>query len=259
MTAVNFAPLFDGEIADFIDLTHPMKVGMPVWPTHPPFCQEVIESIERGDVACNHALCLSEHSGTHFDAPLHFVLDGKSIDEMSLSRFFGRMATIDARHCAPRDTVDINQIIEFEEKHGSIKAGDAVFFHFGWDRYWNDPAPHERFLRDWPGLSQEASEYLRDRRVGVVGCDCLSIDPYGSANFPAHNILLGAGILVGENFANLGHLPPYCFLIALPLAIAGGSGSPIRAVALVKASVPPFSKAGLSDPVATDGIQRSEA
>jgi kynurenine formamidase len=259
MTTVDFTELFDRDLTDFIDLTHPMKAGMPVWPTHPAFCQEVVESYERGDVACNHALCLSEHSGTHFDAPLHFVPDGESIEEIAVSRFFVRMATINAQDCRPCEAVDLDRIIEFEERHGAIQAGDAVFFHFGWDRYWNDPAPHERFLRDWPGLSQEASEYLSDQNVSIVGSDCLSIDCYGSTDFPAHNVLLGAGILVGENFANLGRLPPYCFLIALPLAIVGGSGSPIRAVALVEPPAPSSIKQNPSDQAQASNIERIEA
>ncbi|GAK71934.1 hypothetical protein RRU01S_23_00090 [Agrobacterium rubi TR3 = NBRC 13261] len=259
MKTVDFTALFDKDVTDFIDLTHPMKVGMPVWPTHPAFCQEVVESFERGDLACNHALCLSEHSGTHFDAPSHFVPNGKSIDKIALSHFFGRMATIDARDCTPCEAVDVARIIEFEEKHGAIQAGDAVFFHFGWDQYWNDPAPHERFLRDWPGLSQEASEYLWDRDVSIVGSDCLSIDHYGSTDFPAHNVLLGAGILVGENFANLGRLPPYCSLIALPLAIAGGSGSPVRAVALVESSTHSSLRQDPSNPAQAGSILRTKA
>ncbi|MGK6316598.1 cyclase family protein [Neorhizobium sp. DT-125] len=226
--------LFRQDRFNFIDLTHPMKEGMPVWPTHPAFCREVIESYDRGDVACNHSLCLSEHSGTHFDAPLHFIKGASSIAEISVEQFFGRMAVIDAQDCAPCEAVGVDRILKFEDRHGPIEPGDAVFFHFGWDRYWKDAAQEDRFLRDWPGLSQEASEFLRQRGVRIVGSDCLSIDCYGSSTFPAHNILLGGNILIGENFANLGQLPPYCFLTALPLAIAGGSGSPARAIAIVE-------------------------
>lgn len=137
---------------------------------------------------------------------------------------------MDAKPC---EAVGADRILTFEASHGHIEADDAVFFHFGWDRFWNDASKHDRFLSDWPGLSKEASELLRARGVRVVGSDCLSIDHYGSPDFPAHKILLGADILVGENFANLGQLPPYCFLTALPLPIEGGSGSPARAVALV--------------------------
>lgn len=235
----NLTALFKENRFRFVDLTHPMKEGMPVWPSHPAFCQEVIESYDNGDVACNHSLCLSEHSGTHFDAPLHFIRGAQSIADISLEQFFGRMATIDAKDCAPCEAVTVDRILEFEERHGPIEAGDAVFFHFGWDRYWNDISQRDRFLNDWPGLSQAASELLQEKGVRIVGSDCLSIDCYGSSNFPAHNILLAENILVGENFANLGTLPPYCFLMALPLAIAGGSGSPARAVAIVETITAP--------------------
>lgn len=232
----NLAAAFSEDNFAFIDLTHPMRHDMPVWPTHPRFCQEVIESYDNGDVACNHSLCLSEHSGTHFDAPLHFIRGGTSIAQVPPVQFFGRMATIGALDAFPCEALGAERILAFERSHGPIQAGDAVFFHFGWDRFWSDTAQHERFLSDWPGLSKVASELLVERGARIVGSDCLSVDRYGSSDFPAHKTLLGADILVGENFANLGRLPPYCFLVALPLAIAGGSGSPARAIALVGTS-----------------------
>ena len=227
--------LFDDDL-DPIDLTHRMRAGMPVWPTHPHYRQEVVESFDRGDVACNHALCMSEHTGTHFDAPLHFVPGGRSIADVPVDRFFGRMVTIDARDTPPATALGPEAISDFEAHHGAIAPGDAVFFHFGWDRFWSDPQQGHRVLEDWPGLSRETSLLLVERGVRIVGTDCLSIDRFGSSDFPAHNILLGADILVGENFANLGLLPPICTLVSLPLAIEGGSGSPLRAVALVSRS-----------------------
>ncbi|MGO4569814.1 cyclase family protein [Rhizobium sp. 2YAF20] len=247
MAEINaLAKLFGNDQFSFIDLTHPMKEGMPVWRTHPPFCQDVIESYDDGDLACNHSLCLSEHSGTHFDAPLHFIKGAKSIADIPLQQFFGRMATISAQDCAPCEAVGVDRILDFEDLHGPIETDDAVFFHFGWDRFWNDALHQDRFLKDWPGLSQAASEYLLDKDVRIVGSDCLSIDRYGSTDFPAHNILLGSDVLIGENFANLGQVPPYCFLAAMPLAIAGGSGAPARAVALVRSPTAPNQMAAAS-------------
>ncbi|TIN63028.1 MAG: cyclase family protein, partial [Mesorhizobium sp.] len=219
------AKLFETEAVSFVDLTHPMKPGMPVWPTHPHYCQEMVESYDRGDVACNHALAMSEHTGTHFDAPVHFIRGGAAISGIPVERFFGRMVTIDARGCRPRQAVEPDAVFAFEAEQGRVRQGDAVFFHFGWDRFWDDPAT---FLADWPGLSRQASELLVERGARIVGSDCLSIDCFGSEDFPAHNTLLSAGILIGENFARLGDLPPWCFLISLPLAIEGGTGSPLR-------------------------------
>ncbi len=224
--------LFDRDGATLVDLTHPLRPGMPVWPTHPCFRHEMVESYEQDDVALNHALALSEHTGTHFDAPLHFLPGGRSIDRIAPERLFGRMATIAATASAPCEAVGISLLLAFEAAHGPIRRDDAVFFHFGWDRFWNDPAPQERFLKDWPGLSADAADWLVARGVRIVGSDCLSIDCFGSPDFPAHKRLLGADILVGENFANLGRLPPFCDLVTLPLPIVGGSGSPLRAVAL---------------------------
>ncbi|TPL85041.1 hypothetical protein FJ948_24740 [Mesorhizobium sp. B2-3-12] len=104
---------------------------------------------------------------------------------------------------------------------------------FGWDRFWDaDPAS---FLADWPGLSRAACDLLIERGARIVGSDCLSVDSFGTDEFPAHNAMLSAGILIGENFARLGELPPRSFLITLPLPIEGGTGSPMRAVALVEA------------------------
>lgn len=214
-----------------IDLTHPLKVGMPAWPTHPHYCQQVVESFDRGDVACNHALTLCEHTGTHFDAPLHFVPGGASIADVAPDRFFGRMVTISLTGLKPRTAVQPGALLDWEARHGPIVAGDAVFFHFGWDRYWTDPRHHAEFLSEWPGLSAAACMLLLERGVRLVGCDCLSIDCFGSTEFPAHRTLLGAGILIGENFANLGAAPPVCALVTLPLPIVNGSGAPLRAFA----------------------------
>jgi kynurenine formamidase len=219
-----------------IDLTHRMKNAMAVWPTHPPFRQETVESIESGGVSCNHSLCMSEHTGTHFDAPLHFVVGGQPICDVPLERFFGRMVTIDARSAVPRSEIGPELLSAFEREHGKIRQGDAVLFRLGWAEFWDDPLDNSRFLRDWPGLSRATCELLVERKVSIVGADAMSVDRFGTTDFPAHNTLLRAGILIGENFANLDRVPPICSLIALPLPIENGSGAPMRAVALLDES-----------------------
>jgi len=83
----------------------------------------------------------------------------------------------------------------------------------------------------------ERCDLLIERGARIVGTDCLSVDCFGSEDFAAHNTLLSAGILIGENFARLGELPPHCFLITLPLPIENGTGSPLRAVALIEGAV----------------------
>ncbi len=219
--------------ARLIDLTHPLRNDMPVWPGHPVFQQTVVSSFEKGNTAGNHSVCLSEHTGTHFDAPYHFVPDGRTIDRVPLERFFGRLLTIDATAQVADSDLPPGAILAFEAAHGPIKPGDAVMFRYGWDVFWEHPTNAARFSVDWPGLSRTAAELLVNRGVRLAGTDCLSIDRAGSTTFDAHHILLGADILIGENFANLGLLPPICRLTALPLPIEGGTGSPVRAVAHV--------------------------
>jgi len=214
-----------------VDLTHPMENGMPIWPGHPLFEQVSVASFADGDIACNHSLSLSEHSGTHLDAPAHFVEGGMTIDQIPLERFFAPLCVIHASDLAPDTELSVSRLEEFEATHGAITPGSAVLIHFGWDRFWAHPQEGERFLKDWPGLSAEAAQMLVTRSASIVGCDCMSIDRFSSTTFPGHRILLGAGVMIGENFARIGELPARCWLSALPLKISGGSGAPLRAIA----------------------------
>ena len=213
-----------------IDLTHRLRQGMPHWPNHARFGLALVESVATGGVCCHHAVSLGEHTGTHLDAPKHFLeRDGAPIDQMPLSAMFGRLATIDVTGMAAGGLVQPEQLTRWERAHGGIAPGDAVGFHFGWDRHFSaDPV---RFLAGWPGLSQALCEALVARGVRLVATDCISIDSSGQDGYAAHYTLLGAGILIGENFNNLGLLPPLCAVATLPLPIEGGTGAPIRAIA----------------------------
>ena len=225
---------------EMVDLSHVLEADIPSWPTHAKYTHCLMESYRLGEQSCHYQLTLSEHSGTHFDAPLHFLGDGKGIDEMPLSSFFGRLATIPAGDIAPCGLLGRDHIEAWEERHGEIRSGDGVLFHFGWDRLWKTRPEGAAFLKDWPGLAHDACEYLVARKVRMAGTDAMSIDGFTSTELPAHYTLLGASVLIGENFNNLARLPPFCTLAAFPLPIRGGSGSPVRAVAFV----PPAETAG---------------
>lgn len=219
--------------AEIVDLTHTLRNGMPVWKEHPKFEMAAVSSLEQGDVATVHSLCLSEHTGTHFDAPCHFIEGARSIDRVPPKRFFGRLATISAESLPDRTELGADAIERFEAEHGQLRAGDAVAFSFGWARFWEHPTEAERFSRDWPGLSRQAAELLAARGVSLVATDCMSIDRFGTPDYAVHKCLLQADILIGENFANLHALPAWSELIATPLPILGGTGSPVRALALL--------------------------
>lgn len=220
---------------EWVDLSHTLEEDIPAWPTHARFGRALYESYELGDAACHYGLMMSEHTGTHMDAPLHFIAAGDAhygIDEVPLERLAGRAATIEATDLAPRETLTVDHIRDWEKKYGSIEQKDRVLVRFGWDERWATGPEGRRFLEDWPGLGQDAAEYLVEKEVSLVGCDTLAIDASGDEKFPAHYTLLGSEVYIIENLKNLDLLPPFCTFMAFPLKIRGGSGSPVRALAL---------------------------
>jgi kynurenine formamidase len=224
------------ESFEVVDLSHTLEEDIPAYPTHARFGKTLYESYEFGDAARHYGLTMSEHTGTHMDAPLHFISEGPAhygVDDIPLERLMGRAATIEATDLGAGDLLGVERIEAWEAEHGSIEAGDGVLVRYGWDRRWTSGPAGRRFLEDWPGLSGEAAEYLVGKGISLVGCDTLAVDATVSAENPAHYTLLGSEVYIVENLKNLDRLPSFCFFLALPLKIKGGSGSPVRAVALV--------------------------
>lgn len=211
-----------------VDLTHPLREGMPKWPTHASYGHELVECYTRGDVARHFRLDMDEHSGTHLDAPVHFVAGKATILEHPIDTLFGRAATIDAADLAAGAELDADRIRQWEADNGKLDVGDAVLLRFGWDRHWATGGD----FAQWPALSPAAAEYLVAVGVRMVATDACSPDLPGSDN-PVHHRLLGNAVLIGENFCRLGELPAWSFLMTLPLPIQDGSGSPVRALAFV--------------------------
>lgn len=221
--------------SEWIDLTHTLEEGIPVWPTHARFGHTLYESYELGDVACQYGLSIGEHTGTHMDAPLHFIASGPAhygTDEMPLDRLAGRAATIQATDLEKGDELTKERIQSWERENGEIVAGDRVLIRYGWDVRWGAGKEGRTFLEPWPGLAGEAAEYLVGKGVPLVGCDTLAVDATYNEDNPAHYALLGNETYIVENLKNLERLPAFSFFMAFPLKIKGGSGSPVRAVAL---------------------------
>jgi kynurenine formamidase len=194
------------------------------------------ESYEFGDDACHYGLSIGEHTGTHVDAPLHFIPEGPAhygIDAVPLERLAGRAATISVTDVGPGGLLSAERIRAWEGEHSPIESQDKVLIRYGWDERWTIGPKGRRFLEDWPGLGRDAAEYLIEKGVTLVGCDAVGIDAAGSDGYPAHYALLGSEVYIAENLKNLDQLPPFCLFMAFPLKIKGGSGSPVRAVALV--------------------------
>lgn len=222
-----------------IDLSHTLEEQMPVWPTLSKYYHTLWFSIHFGDDATAYQLVMNEHTGTHVDAPGHYMPPGhpehKWVDEVSVETWMGRAVLINCRELEPRSTVPASRVEDWEAEHGRIKTGDIVVFDFGWCAKWASRPDDTEFMKDWPGLGIECAGLLVERGVNAVGVDTLSPDVYASEGDPVHRTLLGNGVVIIENLANLDGLSPFFYLIALPLKIKDGTGSPIRAVALVPA------------------------
>ncbi|MGO2659975.1 cyclase family protein [Mycetocola reblochoni] len=222
-----------------IDLSHRIEERMPSYPTHSRFFRTLWESYWHGERAVAYQLLLNEHTGTHVDAPAHFMRDGHEqhrwIDEVDPTLLLGRGVVI---HIADGDVDDglygIDVLERFEREHGAVRRGDVVLFDTGWHRKWALKPDSDAYLVGWPGPTEELALALVERGISAAGSDNIGFDKHGTEGFPAHYALLGNGILIMENLAALSELPPSFQFLGMPLNIVGGSGSPIRAVAFVE-------------------------
>jgi kynurenine formamidase len=168
---------------------------------------------------------LSTHTGTHIDAPSHFIRDSSTIDKIKVSRFVSRSILIKIPKKADQQ-ITLNDIINCK-----INANDTVVFATGWEKW----SKKDNYMINNPGLSLDAAEYLVSNRVNAVAIDGPSIDRGVDNNFDIHSTLLSNDIPIIENLCNLEKLSSVksFMLIVNPLKLVGASGSPIRALALV--------------------------
>jgi len=220
---------------EITDLSRPLEQGMPAWPTQARYGSIIYDSYEYGGDALHSQITFSEHTGTHVDAPVHFIPEGLTIDEMPLESLMGRGVKIDVSGIM-KNSLEPEIIRDFEKREGCIKEGDIVLFRFGWDKKYALQPDSGDYLKDWPGLSAEAAELLAERKIKAAGCDTLSLDPYKNKGHPAHHILLGKGIAIIENICNLDRIPVFSYIIGMPLKFKRGSGSPLRLAALTEKS-----------------------
>lgn len=230
-----------------MDLTHPYDEQTLYWPTAPSqFDKETLfyGQTDRGYFYSAFKIATPEHGGTHLDAPIHFAEGRQTTEAISLERLIGPAVVIDMSDAASRDRdalLTIDHIQRFEREHGDLSLGTIVLVRTGWTRFWpdarqylGDDTPGDAANLHFPGISAEAAHALVDRGVAAVGIDTASLDHGPSRDFLAHRILMEAGIPGFENVADLDAVPPRgADVIALPMKIAGGSGAPLRIVAVV--------------------------
>jgi arylformamidase len=203
----------------WIDVSVALHTGMVHWPDNPPVLVERTLDMERGD-ACNVSkLSLGAHTGTHMDAPLHFLRDGAGIDTMPFDATIGPARVIEIR-----DTVSISP---GELAAHSIRAGERILFKTANSaRCWQT----DDFVEDFVYIAHDAAAFLAARGVRTVGVDYLSVGGFRADGAATHRALLGAGIWIIEGL-NLAQVQPGAYdLICLPLRLLHADGAPARAI-----------------------------
>jgi len=210
-----------------LDLTLTISKNLPMFPGSPK-PQFISWSTIKKDGYNLELLFLSSHSGTHMDAPYHFIKNGKKIHEIPVSRLTNNAILIKLRKKA-NQAISKNDIIKFEKKHGIIPTNATIIFATGWQKNLQST----NYFKKNPGLSVSAAKYLTSKKINLVGIDSPSIDLGNEKKFSVHQILSKNNILIVENLTNLTKIPGNYFkLVVLPLKLKDATGSPVRAIAL---------------------------
>ncbi len=208
-----------------VDLTLPISEDLPGFPGSP--APGFLSWSDLKEDGYNlELLFMSSHSGTHIDAPYHFVRNGQTVDEVPVERLMRTAILIKAPKAANGE-ISKSDIISFEQKNRVIPDQSTVIFHTGWQKNLS----RKNYFTQNPGLSKAAARYLASKHTNLVGIDSPSIDPGRDHGFGAHHLLLKNDILIVENLSNLEKIRQVEFsFTALPLRLNGASGSPVRAV-----------------------------
>ena len=232
-----------------VDLTHAFNARAPYWPTSPSgFTLDTLSAgpTPGGWYYSAYAFRAPEHGGTHFDAPVHFAEGRATAERVPLERLVAPAVVLDVTAQAAAN-VDYQltraDVLAFEARHGRIRPGTIVLLRTGWSRRWpdrkaylGDDTPGDASRLHFPSFGEGAARLLvQERRVAALGADVASIDHGQSKDFRVHRVASAADVPGLENLAGLDALPPTgALVIALPMKIEGGSGAPLRAIALVR-------------------------
>ena len=232
----------------WIDLSYDFSDKTLYWPTANGFkLDTAFNGVTAGGFyyeAYNY--CAAEHGGTHLDAPVHFAKGKWAADEIPLEKLTGEAVVIDVSDKTLKDAdylININDIEEWEKTNGKLKDDVILFFRTGYGTFYPDAKKYlgtdERGSEavaklHFPAIHPDAAAWLvKNRKIKAVGLDVASVDYGQSKDFKTHQILYEQNIPGFENVANLDKLPAKgAFVIALPMKIKGGSGGPLRIVAI---------------------------
>jgi kynurenine formamidase len=232
-----------------VDLSYPFGSESVYWPTAEPFhLEKEFEGVtDKGFYYSAYKYSAAEHGGTHLDAPVHFSQGRDTVDEIPLEQLMGSGILVDVTmQCANNSDYQVTtkDLLAWEKKHGRIPRGAILLLRTGFGRFYPDRkkylgtderGPEAVAKLHFPGLHPDAARWLTaNRSIKAIGLDTASIDYGQSTLFESHRILFDKNIPAFENVANLHRLPAKRFsVIALPMKIKGGSGGPLRIVAIL--------------------------
>jgi arylformamidase len=203
-----------------IDISIPIHAEMPVYPGDNPLLRRWLRRIRDGERVNLSALTLGSHTGTHVDAPYHFKDDGIRLDQVTLQVLVGAALVVDI---ADPVSVKASALRDL-----GLTSAERVLFKTRNSQLWSEA----RFREDFVYIEPDAAEYLVHLGTRLVGIDYLSVDRYGDRSSPAHNALLGNGVVIVEGLDLSAADPGTYTLICLPLKIPGAEGAPARAILL---------------------------
>eukprot|EP00058_Branchiostoma_floridae_P018311 XP_002603800.1 hypothetical protein BRAFLDRAFT_86631 [Branchiostoma floridae] len=240
-----------------IDLTWTMEEGMNMYPTHAEYRFTIVYRGNQtgGYYLESNEIAMNEHTGTHIDAPAHFVPGAWKLDQIPLGHLTGPGVMIDVRDKIGDNTdyaVTKQDLQDWEREYGRIPEG-GIIMSWGEQFFEEGPVPYlgsdqkNASLLHSPGLHPDAAQWLVDNRdVKVIGFDTISADTGDSTTYPTHKILLPNNIIIIENVGHLNEMPPTGSTVyAMPIKIGDGSGAPTRVFAIIDDRT---SAAGLTTP-----------
>jgi len=232
-----------------VDLTYSFDAESVYWPTAETFKLETDAEgmTENGYYYSAYRYSAAEHGGTHLDAPVHFAKGRNSVDQIPVDQLTGAGLVLDVtKQCAGNADylISVADFQDWEKKNGEIPVGSIVLLRTGFGKFYPDRRKYlgtdERgavavFKLHFPGLDPEAARWLtQNRSIKAIGLDTASIDRGQSTMFESHRALFEKNVPAFENVANLDQLPVKGFtIVALPMKIKGGSGGPLRIIAMM--------------------------
>lgn len=248
LSGATSAQALDVSAYRLVDLTHAFNEQTIYWPTAPSRFE--LETLAFGETRDGYfysafSICTPEHGGTHLDAPIHFSAQGLANHKLPLTTLIAHGVVIDVSDKAAEDRdyrLSVDDVLAFEAEHGQIPPGGIILLRTGWSRFWpnteaylGDDTPGDASRLSFPSYGEAAAMLLvNERRAALLGVDTASIDYGKSTDFIVHRVAAARNVGGLENLTNLDKLPETGFtVLALPMKIQGGSGGPVRAVALV--------------------------